>query len=176
MLQSYLPVTPHPSSPSCKRNLQLFDSRRVNKYKDTLLEQLSYHSIMEKCKALYSTASSKQWTEDLSDQYEKLDKLITESVLYVERQSSKKYTKRFEWSPALVQTIESVCYWCLLLKRAKGLSIAASTLTSVREREKNSPLDTDSLDLPVIVKNLRMAIQQMRLSQRSQIELREAYL
>jgi len=122
-----------PFAPPCQRSLQLPDPCKVVKYKEVLHEQLQYHNIPDKLKVLSEAAANKHWMEDCTKQYEVLDTLITQSMLYAERSCSKRYTKRFEWSPALIQRVETVRYWRLLLKRSKGLSIRPSTILQAKE-------------------------------------------
>jgi hypothetical protein len=97
-----------PLAPSCQRSLQLMDPRRVTKYKEQLHHQLLYHNVFERCKALLEAADSETWTPDHLIQYEKLDKIITESMLCAEVNCSRKITKRYEWSPELVKSVEAV--------------------------------------------------------------------
>jgi hypothetical protein len=49
--------------------------------------------------------SKNEWLEEHILSYERLDALITESMLYAERQVSKRYTKRYEWSPTLIKAV-----------------------------------------------------------------------
>jgi hypothetical protein len=165
-----------PLAPRCQRGLQLLDPRKIDKYKEALHRQLQYHNVPEKWSALMTIALNKIWTDKHSEEYEKIDTLITESMLYVERQSSTKYTKAFQWSPALIQTVEAVCFWRLLLKRIKGILVQESTLALAREKAGFTlPLEA-AYDQPLIIANLRSALTKMKSSQKSHVELREAYL
>jgi hypothetical protein len=126
---NYLPLfgdTTHPLAPSCQRSLQLSDPRKVSKYNEILHEQLEYHKISDRCSSLMEATKNNQWSPNHTNSYERLyiETLITESMLYAERSCSKKYTKYFEWSPGLIQAVETVRFWHLLLKRSKGLPIS----------------------------------------------------
>ncbi len=44
------------------------------------------------------------WEDAQTKQYENLDLLIMESMLFAERACSKYYSKQFEWSPALIDS------------------------------------------------------------------------
>jgi hypothetical protein len=72
-----------PISPPCQRCLQLHDPRIVSTYLDTLTKQLDRHGISKKVSDLQRKDPT-QWQEDDYVTYEKLDKLITESMLYAE--------------------------------------------------------------------------------------------
>jgi hypothetical protein len=54
-------------------------------------------------------------------------------MLLAEQRCSKRYTKRFEWSPHLITLVETVRYWRLQLKRSKGLPIKPSTMQRAKE-------------------------------------------
>ena len=141
-----------PLAPVCQHSLQLSDPRKIAKYKSALHEQLEYHKVMDKCKNLHEIAAKGMWEDAQTKQYENLDLLITESMLFAERACSKRYSKQCEWSPALVQSLESVRYWRLLLKHSKGLPIKQS---SIQRARTNAGLldDWGSEDLPTISGN-----------------------
>ncbi len=48
--------------------------------------------------------------------YEKIDKIITESMIYVERMIARHRTNMYEWSNQLAQSIHAIRYWKLRLK------------------------------------------------------------
>jgi hypothetical protein len=120
-------------------------------------------------------ASNNQWDITHTDDYEKLDTIITQAMLYAESVCSKKYTKCFEWSPTLIQSAETIHFWRLLLKQSKGLPIKYSTIQQARVNT-GLPPSMDHLDQPLIIQGLRDALTHMHNSQKSHIELREAYL
>jgi hypothetical protein len=93
-----------PFSPVCQHSLQLSDPRKIAKYKSALHEQLEYHKEMDKCKNLHEMAAKGMWEDAQSKQYENLDLLIMESMLFAERACSKYYSTQFEWSPALIDS------------------------------------------------------------------------
>jgi hypothetical protein len=159
----------------CQRSLQLSVPRRVSKYRELLHDQLKYHKVLDKCSALLQAAQENKWPPELTISYARLDTLITESMLYAERSCSKKYSKRFKWSPTQIQAVETVRFWCLLLKRSKGLPISHPTIQHSRIKA-GIPDSLDPLDLPTVVFNLRLALSTLHSSQKSHIELREQYL
>jgi hypothetical protein len=96
-------------------------------------------------------------------------------MLHAEKLCSKRYTKRFEWSPAIIQRVETVRYWRLLLKCSKGLSIRPSTILQAKE-SAHLLYEQDIEDQPLIIQNLWTALQSLRNAQKTHVELREAYL
>ncbi len=47
-----------------------------------------------------------------------------------EKVTGTKYTKKFDWSPPLIQAVQAVQYWKLLLKCSKGIWVAQSTINA----------------------------------------------
>jgi hypothetical protein len=166
-------TSPLPLASQCQ--LQLSDPRKVLQYKTILYEQLEYHNILEKGVALWEAATKSQWTDKHTKQYETLDLLITQSMLCAEQSCSKRYSKHFEWSPKLIQSVECVHFWRLLLKRSKGLSLQYSTIQNARANA-GLPQDLDQTDHPTIIQKLREALQHLKYCQKSHVELRETYL
>jgi len=90
-------------APPCRRQLQLQDPTIVEKYVTTLQEQLNYHKIPEKLRKLQEVIDLGQWTEQHKIEYERLDKIITDSMIHAEKTSCRKLTSTFSWSPQLVK-------------------------------------------------------------------------
>jgi hypothetical protein len=149
-----------PLSPPCRRSLQLHDPRKIDRYKTTLHEQLTNHKVLDKCQDLLDIATKGEWSLDFTIAYEKLDKIFMESMLYAEKVCSKKFTKLYEWPPCLIQAVEVVCFWRLLLKRANGVQVSQSSiLQSINNA--NIPVSLSEItDSTVIVWRLRLALQQ----------------
>jgi hypothetical protein len=108
--------TYHIALPS-HRGLQLRDPRKVTACIKILLEQTEYHKIYEKVSDLFQSAIEGNWTPTHTEIYEKLDTILTESMLYAERTITKYKTSLFEWSIHLAQAFQAVCYWKLRIKR-----------------------------------------------------------
>jgi hypothetical protein len=77
--------------------------------------------VIEKCKALQEVALTTQWTDSHKAEYEKLDTIITETMLFAEHSCSKHYMKCFEWSVTLIRAVETVRYWRLFVKCFKAI-------------------------------------------------------
>lgn len=72
--------------PSARRKLQLMDPRIVTTYYDNLKKQLDYHKIPGKVESLYHQAQSDMKSNQIPQQYNKLDRIIMESMLYAEQE------------------------------------------------------------------------------------------
>jgi len=152
------------------------DPRKVQNYKEALHKQLQYHKVQDKLFALLTAAKNHTWSSAQITQYEKLDRIITESVLHAEKAAGQKFTKVYEWSPVLIQSVEAVRFWRSLLQRSKGLKICQATIERLH---RNAGLPLSSLavvDQPNIIVELRSARAHMRSLQKSHVELRDAYL
>jgi len=160
--------------PPCQCILQLKDSRIVTKYVETLHKQLDLHKVCRKVEQL-SKITSEQWTLQNQTQYECLDQLITESMLYAESCAAKKYTNKYEWSPTLVRSIFAERFWRLALRRSQGRSISQTLLNRTRE-SAGITLDPSLLTLPDIVQCLASARQTRKELQQQHQELRKNYL
>jgi hypothetical protein len=150
-----------PLAPPCQRKLQLFDPRKTEAYKTALHKQLEYHKVFDKCKLLKEAAEQNLWGSDQIVKYDRLDVIITQSMLYAEKACSKRYTKRYEWSPQLIRAVESVRYWRLLLKRSKGLQIQCSTISRAKSNA-HLPNSPEPVDQPSIINSLKKALTHMK--------------
>ena len=128
--QSLFQDTEYPISPLTRRGLQLLDPRKVKKYVATFENQISYHKILEKLEVLFTSAGNASWSSDQTKQYTALDRIITESMIHAERSATKVVSKRYDWSPELVQAIHALRFWDLTRKRSIGLKIGDTTLQS----------------------------------------------
>jgi len=153
----------------------LQDPTIVEKYVTTLQEQLNYHKIPEKLRKLQEVIDLGQWTEQHKIEYERLDKIITDSMIHAEKTSCRKFTSTFAWSPQLVKSVQTERFWKLLLKVQRGLPVAPNTITSTKaaaglEDIAHRPTITEIVDA------LREAKKTRKELQRKHLDLREAYL
>lgn len=96
-------------------------------------------------------------------------------MLHAERQSCKKSTAKFSWSPDMVQSVHAKRYWKLMLKRARGLPVATSTLERQWQASKESP-PPQQITLQDIIGKLRLAKESWKENQKRHYSLRESYL
>jgi hypothetical protein len=150
-------------SPPCQRVLQLKDPRIVNNYLKVLYKQLNQHKISQKVDTL-SKIEKDKWTDQDQVQYERLDQLITESMLYAESCAAKKYTNKYEWSPTLVRSVYAERFWRIALRRSQGRIVSSTFLVRTRELA-GITLDHSSLTLPDIVQCLAAARQTRKVLQ-----------
>jgi len=158
-----------------RRGLQLQDPRIVKLYHDQLSKQLNYHKIQKKIDLLYINAQQSPHDPTIPLQYEKIDRILTESMLYAEKQSAKKYSGTFQWSPTLATAVNVVRYWQLRIKQLKGVIVSEAAVRKAAEAAKLSlpEIPLTSID---ILNNLREAHRVLTQYQEKHIELREQHL
>jgi hypothetical protein len=141
----------------CRHGLQLTDPRKVEQYNDTLHDHLEYHKIVNKYRDLHHLAELGVWTEEYTLTYEKVDRLNTEGMRFADKMAGTKHTNKFDWSPPLIQAVQAVWYWQLLLNRSKGHLVAQSTIDQTRAAAGSPLVPNLKLDRPTIVAYLREA-------------------
>jgi len=147
----------------------------VEKYNMTLQQQLAYHKIPEKIANLQLAISKNQWNQSYQTQYKRIDVIITQAMLHAEKQSSKKYTGIFSWSPELIKSVQKERYWKLWLKISKGIPVSSQTLHRTQQAAGvNYPPARPTMEL--VVNALREAKRNRRELQKQHLTLRENYL
>ena len=159
------------------RGLKLEDPRVVDQYLETLGKQLTYHKLYDKVERLNEVSEANEWTNDNTQQYEIIDTILTESARHADRVVAKRYSGTYEWSPALLRTVNAARYWTLRLKISKGIRVDGALLSNLREEARLPVQLSDAITKHVdIVENLREARRQMRDHQKRHVELRRTYL
>ncbi len=98
-------------------------------------------------------------------------------MIYAERSATKVVSKRYDWSPELVQAIHALRFWDLTRKRSIGLKIGDTTLQ--REALKGG-INLDEVSSPItytsIMKYRSQARSTLRECRQNHIALREIHL
>lgn len=164
-------------APLAHRGLQLFDSRKVEKYLESLERQILYHKILEKLEILHASVQNGTWTLDHNTQYKRLDDLLSESMSYTEKALTKALSKRYEWSPVLKQSIHALRFWELSRKQSIGLKLPN---TSLQKEAEKDVLDLSTLPSPLtcmsIMKYRMQANKNLNECQSNHSTLRENHL
>jgi hypothetical protein len=100
-------------------------------------------------------ADNNSWCPAHSDQYQTLDKVITEAMLHAESKLGPQKSNNFEWSPTLKRAIQAQRYWALCLKQAKELAVSSECLK--QHREAAELMEHDPLLLLDTIKRLQKA-------------------
>jgi len=159
------------------RGLQTFDPRLVTQYEEIVMRQVQYHKLNDKIPQLLQRAENSTWTAEDTQQYEAIDRLLTEAMLSAEQTISKKVSTTYAWSPKLKEAISALRYWKLSLKRANGRTIPDSVLFKYQSAANIDPTTLPSpLRLPMIVTFLREARQTLQEYQKQHLVLRTNHL
>ena len=106
-----------------------------------------------------------------------MDKILGESLRYSERHSSKVFSTKYDWSPILNKAVNTLHFWTLCLKRAKGIRVSDNRLLKA---QTTSDIEIETLPhvlpLPYIVKHLRKSRATLKDLQKRHEELRQSHL
>ena len=160
--------------PPYQCTLQLHDPRIASNYLTALHKQFDYHKVQKKTELLYSIDPT-EWTIQHQQEYEHLDRLITDSMLCAESCAAKKYNSIYEWSPALVRSVFAERIWRLAVMRSQGRSVSETLLSHTKE-SAGITVDLSRLTLPDIVQCLQSARQTRKEMQQQHQSLRKNYL
>ena len=158
------------------RGLQLTDPRKVASYISALHKQLSYHKVIRKHELL-SQIPVGEWTNVDTVKYERLDKMVVQSALYAEKSISRRYSTKYQWSPALLKEVYVFRYARLRLKEMKGLPVTVSSIRYHMKQAKITEAQHQHLDaMEKIVTFLRQARKNLKEYQKQHVELRRNYV
>jgi hypothetical protein len=78
-------------------------------------------------------------TENCLQSYEKLDWLITESMLCTERKTAHMVSSKYDWSPTLAQANHSVRFWDMCCRKSLGIKFPDRVLTNAAGKARIDP-------------------------------------
>jgi len=110
------------------RRLKCQDPQIVAKYNKALAQEIDDKGWASQVEALYTTAETSGWSEHHSNQYNELDKELTQAKVRAEQHCRKLSAGHIPWTPALTQAIQRIQYWKGIAKRASGGKISTTVL------------------------------------------------
>jgi len=110
------------------RRLKCQDPRIVVKYTKALAQDIDDRGWASQVKTLYTMAETSGWSAQHSNQYNELDKELTQAKLRAEQHCRKLSAGHIPWTPALTQAIQQIQYWKGIAKRAFGGKISTTVL------------------------------------------------
>jgi len=164
----------HDIAPKFHRLLWLQDPKITEKYRSLVHEQFQLHKVYDKLNDLKSHADNATWQQSHTEQYQVLDNVITDAMLYAEKQIGKQYSATFDWSPKLKEAVQVQRYWYLKLKQVKGLPVSPTGL-DFHCTVGNIQVDKE-MSLPQVLHHLRSAKALLRTYQKEHKTLRASYL
>jgi hypothetical protein len=97
--------------------LQLDDPRIAYEYMKELHKLFSTHNVYRRVTKISEASNSQEWSILDEDDYEKIDRDITRSMLRAARNCGSNNKKRTPWSPSLGMAIQAIRYWEVRIKR-----------------------------------------------------------
>jgi hypothetical protein len=136
------------------RLLCLADPRVVEKCNQLLHDKLSYYGAYATATKLRRAARDSRWHDSDTELYHTLDTIVTQSMMYAEKQVGKRQTKPYQWSPTLRKTVFQLHFWCICLKCSKGLPVAHSRLKYNMEQTALPPDSILVTDTHTIIEHI----------------------
>jgi hypothetical protein len=141
---------------------------------EVLLKQIEYHKIDKKAIKLQKVAEEGKWTQDHTNSYNRIDKLMTEAMLHAKKEVSRKYSDTYQWSPLISQAVAAKRYWEILLRKHKGSWVNKAILTRLRSTASITHITVPTIK--DIVKETRASRAMLQEFQRIHIELQANHL
>jgi len=148
----------------------------VNKYYDHLWQQIHYQKLDDKNRHLHEQVSKGQATHSVREQYESIDKLLMEAILYAESNSDKQYSTNYQWSPVLEQAAFQVKYWLLRIQEAKGRLVHHSRKVTLQDLAGKPADKTQRMIMPQLALEIRADRSTLRALQAKHVSLCEEHL
>eukprot|EP00957_Ditylum_brightwellii_P212126 15366999-Ditylum_brightwellii.AAC.1 len=158
---------------AAQQNLVSGNPKGGENYCDSLQEQFTKHNIITKVNQLYNKIKNGQYVlHEVIEQYEALDKQITEIMLSAERTCQTSKTGK-AWSLKLVQAVRQVRYWKTrksdLLNNQEPLQIQLQLGVDLN-------IDYVNLSAEVLMFNIAKARKKLHRVQKQVAELRDEML
>jgi hypothetical protein len=157
-----------------QRHLRLLDPRLVDHYRILLHDQLQFHKVLDKITDLQQAIATESWTDMHTKMYQTLDNIITESMLYAERNTGRSFSKKYDWLPELKHAVQAHRYWRLQLKKKRGGIVSDSCIEHLRTTALIEPHST--LSEAQILEALKLSSTNLKEPQRLHKTLRSNYL
>jgi hypothetical protein len=93
------------------RQLKLDDPRIADEYRKQLHKIFSTHNVYRRVTKISERSNSQEWSILDEDDYEKIDRDITRSMLSAARKCGSYNKKLTPWSPALGMATQAIMYW-----------------------------------------------------------------
>jgi hypothetical protein len=77
------------------RSFHLHDQRVVKSYYEHLRKEIEYHNLASKIDDLHKVAGNKTLNPNVEPDFEKLDKLLTEAMIYAESKCKRQFSTKY---------------------------------------------------------------------------------
>lgn len=162
--------------PATFRKLRLQDPRNVTTYRSRLHELLATRNVVPRLDKLQQHIEQGTWTYQCQEEYERLDRTITESMLTAEQALSKRITTTYQWSPQLKQAVQCLRYWSIRLRAIRNQPISSIQLNHYQIEGAIPPEQAAFTAEKDITQAQHEAYTHLKKLQEQHEELRESYL
>ncbi len=164
-----------PEVPKFKaRRLKCQDPRVIKKYNKLLDEQLQANDVYNRLDILFrNTTEGKELGEAQMEEYEKLDNIREEAMIYAEKNCRHLYMGGIQWCPLLTRHRNRIDYLRRCISRKKGTKINARTL--IRKAIK-ARIDASTFTMEELLKALDKEYEEYKNTKKNHIELRKSFL
>ncbi len=163
-------------APPQTRGLQLQDPKKREQYKVILNDQLEYHKVHQAKMDLVNLEAAGQWTEDTIQRYQKLDKIISESMRGADKMLLSRKSGKYMYSPKLASAVQAVRNWRLRLKRLNGIYTTDHQLQVTADLAGLPENVHQTIPRLEVVKQLRESREVVKSLQLKHYELRQSHL
>jgi hypothetical protein len=143
------------------RQLQLDGPRIADEYSKQLHKLFSTHNVYRRVTKISERSNSQEWSILDEDDYEKIDRDITISMLSAARKCGTNNQKQTPWSPALGMATQAIRYWDVRIKR-QGNRNPADLVLKLYLMKSDVDKEAHDCTLPV-----QECIRQLNLSQQN---------
>ena len=115
--------------------LKLDNPQIVNRYLDILDRYLAAHKVYLGIQNLILTYNvGSPLTPAQVKEYEDLDRIRVDGMLYVEKRCCKLQMGKVQWSPALQQAQDMIAFWTLICKQLKKCKVGAQRIVQLKKK------------------------------------------
>jgi ribonuclease HI/exonuclease III len=158
------------------RQLTSTNPKAVATYTESMLAHIAKHDVLNKVETLRQRSESGQWTEDDTQQWEAVDRIMAQARICSEHKCSKKNSGQKVWSPELKATGETLLYWRLRIREHTSRKSNQFTLDRLAGSCKISAEDVAYLSVPAIIGKIREARHNHKQVKIAAADLREAHM
>jgi exonuclease III len=126
----------NPSWTPSIRQLKLIDPWIVNKFLDIRKRHLEDYQLTQRTVQLYNSMHNDTMNDEQKSEFETIDRLRVEGILYAEQHCRKLKMGKVPWLPELQLILNTIRYLCACRKLYQGRKIHARSLCRLQRRSR----------------------------------------
>ena len=117
------------------RRLKLEDPRVVERYNTLLHTYFKDHDLYNRVKTLEkSFVAESRWTPQLTQDYDEIDKIRENGMLYAEKKCRKLRMGGVAWSPVIQKARNTILFWTLLQRKRRKCHVSMRRILRLKKR------------------------------------------